>query len=323
MASLISPSVLSTLPLISLEPRSIASYLRTGQDYLAYCVAAGVPSLPATYFKVMGFILSLFYQSVNPRSFASITSRLKWFVTNVLHARWLTADKDSYRAFLAGRRALSKFNDTPTRKTRPLYEFQLRQIASILSPSSFDIICFAFWALARVCMQRAGELLDSKARRANIHLFHSGSRQFYVYAYFSWSKPKQHKTKQAPYALFSRRHNRLAFDAISTLLDILPDTSPSALLFPSVCPRSSRIRSQTPLSSSAAVKWLRLKLTRVGTPNPSAYALHSARRGGFSDAMAAGIPLRYAEVQGHWAPGSMTAVAEYDDQAHFARLRYF
>ena len=95
----------------------------------------------------------------------------------------------------------------------------------------------------------------------------------------------------------------------------VPPTSP---LFPRL---SGSIRSLGHLSKSRAVDVLRILLRRVGVPSPEDYSGHSARRGGYVDRIH--VPLRFVQIQGHWAPGSATSDQDYSVHSVPLRLQYF
>ena len=99
------------------------------------------------------------------------------------------------------------------------------------------------------------------------------------------------------------------------------DDGPHAILFPKL--DRFGVPTKSSITSEAAVKWLRKRLHEVGVPTPERYGRHSARRGGLSDAIADGVPLLFAETQGHWKAGALVAAQEYDHQAWWRRVRFF
>lgn len=286
----------------------LRSYLRTFADYAACCAAADLRPLPPTYYSVMAYLLSLFLQRRAVSGFASVCSRLKWVMRHLFSQRWLSEiDSNGHAMLLAARRALKKLDVRPVRKARPLY----RRILLALAPhvhTAHDRLCFGFWCICRALIFRAGELLGKRATVANVRHFCSPLGPFFVFAFFPGIyQPKAHKTRQAPYSLVSLRNSPMAYTALRAITQGRERDAP---LFGS-------------LSAHAAVRWLRSALALAGVPSPECYGGHSARRGGFSDAVSKGVPTKFAEVQGHWSPGSLTAVADYDDQAIWRRLRHF
>ena len=299
---------LDVLPACGLEPKVLRGYLRTFGDYVSCCSAAGVKPLPPSYRSVMAHLLSLFLQRRAVSGFASVCSRLKWVMRHIFSQPWLAEiDPHSHAMLLAARRALRKLDVRPVRKARPLHFCTLVALAPHVR-TAHDRLCYGFWCVCRALIFRAGELLGRRATVGNVKHFCSEHGPFFVFAFFPGIyQPKAHKTRQAPYLLVSLRRSPLAYTALKAITRQRP---PEAPLFGS-------------LSTHTAVRWLRAALARAGVPSPGSYGGHSARRGGFSDAVARGVPAKFAEVQGHWAPGSLTAIAEYDDQAIWRRLRYF
>ncbi len=69
---------------------------------------------------------------------------------------------------------------------------------------------------------------------------------------------------------------------MSWLLSVIDD-QPESILFP-VMDKLGGVTGR-PVAPRKALAWLQSKLRAVGIPTPERYGLHSARRGGLSDAI--------------------------------------
>jgi hypothetical protein len=310
--------VVAVLPLASLASRSLKEYAATASSYAAYAAAQGLPKIPLTYESVMGWLTALFLRGRKPATFAALCSRLKWIAVHVWGTPWLDEDLVALRA---GRRALSKLSPHRVRKAKPLYQFTLKRIAAGVDPSALkDNIFLALWAVATACLSRLGEML--KARRANVKLIDAGSKgKFFIIGYFAWNRPKQHKIRNAPYALVSEANNPLAFDMLRWLLVRAVADAPSSPLFPQVNTSGEVV--QAGVAARHAVTWLQNRLRQANFPDAKLYGQTSARRGGLSSALDREVPLHFCEVQGHWALSGGTALVEYRAHSWWTRLKYF
>jgi hypothetical protein len=313
-------SLVVELPLLSLGASSRRIYARSAADYLSCCAAVGVAPLPPTYNSVMSFLLAIFVRGVKPVSMPSIISRVKFFTTSVAGAKWLPS-KD-LTLLRAGRRALEKLVVHRVVKSTPLYKSTLRFVdASLRDRDVKDRMFLSLWAMAQACMQRLGEAVLGV--RANVGHFQPQSKSpFFIFSYLHSNRPKAHKTKVAPYAMVSLANNPLAYRCLQWLLENVVGPEKSAFLFPVISADSSIDRSRR-TSARVAILWLRHAVSGARLPGGATYGATSARRGGLSDALAAGVPLQYCEAQGHWAPTSSTPVREYEAQSWSRRLQYF
>ena len=239
------------------------------------------------------------------------------------------------------RRALSKLDDSPVKKARPLYARALYMIAEALHPHDLEELqVLACFTLAHAAIQRLGEVLDGKATLRHLRCYDSPAGPFFAFFYFFGNKPKNYKIGQAPFAMISQRANPFAFFVLDTYVrtvfgdiemgrgllrdfNYISETamgggSQSIPLFPRL---SGSNRSRGHLSKSRAVDILRALLRRVGIPSPEEYSGHSARRGGYVDRIH--VPLRFVQIQGHWAPGSATSDQDYSVHSVQLRLQYF
>jgi hypothetical protein len=313
-------SLAARLPMLSLGASSQKVYARAASDYMSCCVAVGVSALPPTYNSVMSFMIALFVRGVKPVSLPSIISRVKFFATSVAGGSWLTTRE--LTLLRAGRRALEKLVVHRVVKSTPLYRATLRTIAASQRNAHIrDRMFLSLWAMAQACMQRLGEAILSV--RANVgHFRPQGKSPFFIFSYLHSNRPKAHKTKVAPYAMVSMEKAPLAYRSLRWLLEEVVGPAASDFLFPVISTAGTIDRSRR-TTSRVAILWLRSAVSGALLPGGPTYGATSARRGGLSDALAAGVPLQYCEAQGHWAPTSSTPVREYEAQSWGRRLQYF
>ena len=315
--------ILPTLPFTTLQGGVLKDYIRQGNDYMACCAAHKIAALPVSYNNLALYFLNYFSRGHTSRTFPTITTRLKWYVQNILKAEWLdTLDPRAYDALSRAKRAMSKLDESVVKKARPLYQAVLRLAAKHASSGLFDIMLVALWTLAQAAIQHLGEVTGGVARVKNLKLYNSPRGRFFGFHYLSTSRPKAHKTKQAPFAMISLKSNPFAFKTLQTFMRVFHSKSPdSAILFPSVSMKGNIARAHG-VSASSAISGLQRLLKKAGIPNPSAYTGHSARRGGLVDRIMT-VPMALIEQQGHWSPGSLTASREYDVLSVERRIEFF
>ena len=325
-----------------MEADTLRKYLEQGFDFIAFCVAKGLRYSPASFESLGGYYLDYFLRGNTTRTFSSISTRLKWFHEYILEVPWLQqSDPSAYNRVQRLRRALSKLDDTPVKKARPLYARILHMIASSLQPGNLlELQVLTCFTLAHAAIQRLGELVDGKATLDHLRCYDSPGGRFFAFFYFLGNRPKNFKIGQAPFAMISQRGNPFAYSVLDTYLwqifggysviggvtytgrsaplGVSPGARKSLHLFPS-------LRGKSPtsgyLTKSRAVSTLRSLLRRVHIPSPELYSGHSARRGGYVDRLH--VPLHFVQVQGHWAPGSATTDQDYSVHNIPLRLRYF
>ena len=354
---------MSWLPFMALEASSLRKYLRQGIDFAAFCHAKRVPILPASFANLGGYFLDYFLRGNTSRTFSSISTRLKWFYLNVLESPFLdTCCPSEHRQWLRLRKALLKLDDVPVKKARPLYSRILKMLALVVDPQSVEELqVLACFSLAHAAIQRLGELLDGAATLRHLRCFDSPQGPFFCFFYFLGNKPKNFKISQAPFALVSRVRNPFAFNVIDTYLRCVfgdYDVPGSVCFVPSsvgegrsifkysvsdynsdsdinsigdfcgvdqkspLFPRlGGRARTSSHLPKSRAISILRTLLSRAKIPSPHEYSGHSARRGGYVDRLH--VPLRYVQIQGHWAPGSATTDQDYNVHNIPLRMKFF
>lgn len=310
---------------------------------MAFCKARKLEATPASFENLGGYFTDYFLRGNTTRTFSTIATRLHWFYRSVLDEPWLSQSSPSeHRRFIALRRALSKLDDSPVKKARPLYARILQMIAGAIRPGNLqELQVLACFTLAHAAIQRLGELLDGKATLRNLRCYKSPAGPFFAFFYYLGNKPKNFKIGQTPFAMISRKANPFAFHVIDTYLrrqfgefgvtggvthvtnntNSLPIAAPRGVnLDTFLFPQLNGSRSSA-LSKATAVSVLRTLLRRVKVPCPEEYSGHSARRGGYVDRMH--VPLRYVQIQGHWAPGSATTDQDYSVHNIQLRQSYF
>lgn len=311
------------LPYAALEPKVLSEYNRQGEDFVAFCVANNLQFIPISYHSLTAYFYDHVKRGKTARSFRCLSSKIKWYIINVLHGEWIdTSDPVGYAAFLQARRAMSKLDLSLVSKKAPLYLAILLKFEQVISPMSvYEEQLMAIFSLQHACMQRLGELVGGTARRRNVRRYsHPSAGAFFAFFYFEGNKPKMHKVKQAPFAVVSQRNNPLAFKYMSRhLARVHKVSTPSSFLFYHVNKEDKIIKSRS-LSFGGAVDGLKSLIAKVGL-NPAKYGGQSARRGGFLDKLH--VPLNMSQTQGHWSVGSVTTMQEYGHQGLSHRLRFF
>ena len=315
--------VVRALPYASLEASTLKKYLWQGCDYLAFCRARSVRPFPASYDSLGLYFVCYFLRGNTTRTFSSIATRLKWFFAAHRGEPWLDErDPAGHQQFLRLRRTLAKVDDTTVKKARPLYQSVLRLLFRRLKPGDhMGLLVLAVFTLAHAAIQRLGELVDGTARMRNMKRYESPQGPFYAFFYLSTNRPKASKTKQAPFALVSRRSNRFAFCVLEVYFSwVGVGAREGDYLFPELDQHGGIMRRRY-LGSGSAKRTLRRMLEEAGIPAPEEYSGHSARRGGYVDRLH--VPLSFVQIQGHWAPGSATTDADYNVHSVSSRMQYF
>ena len=319
----VNTQVLTWLPHMAFSTTTLDKYMMQGMDYLACCVAHNIAAIPCSFKSLTTYFASYFMRGHTTRTFNSISTRLKWFVVHVCHSQWLDErNRDDFEAFLRARRALSKLDESVIDKALPLTTRHLRLIYSVHDASStYDVQVLTVWVLAHAAIQRLGEIVNGTAKVENLELFSSRVGKFYAFYYLSGNRPKAHKTKQAPYAMVSEKSNPFAFNIIAYFMKVVHSQSHAKdYLFPKIT--SSRLIDRFRfMTSTSAITRLREWLDMCGVPCSKDYSGHSARRGGFVDRVH--VPIGFTQIQGHWAPGSLTAHLEYDVYDVKRRMDFF
>ena len=317
----IDPTFVRGLPYASLQPRVLDDYLRVGEDFVAFCVANKFPILPITYESLTSYVYRRFRLGQTVRSFNGLTSKISWYVVNVLHDKPLKErDPVGHAAFLKAKRAMAKFDFSVARKSAPLYLNIIMDLKDRIGSSTFYFSILVLLAIQHAFYQRMGELTGGKARLFNLRHHVTPHGRFYCFFYLANNRPKAHKTKNAPYALLSERNNRFAYDLLSLWrYSFHANSSEDDFLFPHFTAEDKAIRT-SPLSFDSAVAAMKTLLRRAGY-NEKLYGGHSARRGGFIDRPH--VPLHVAAIQGHWSAETMTHQREYGHVGLLNRLKYF
>lgn len=312
------------LPFAAYEPRTIKNYSRIGDDFVAFCDARGISSVPAGYYNLTSFLWDYMERGNTARNFNPICSSLKWYFIHILHENWIDVTCPAgYHAFLRARRAMKKFDTTMVKKAKPLYLVILKLLHKrILAHHTRRFEVLAMWTLANAAMQRIGELANGTARVKHLKYYNSPLLgEFFVFYYFYANKPKMHKTKQAPFAVISKRNADFAFSLLRTYVRRYHGGARGEdYLFPWTI--EGKIVRDKAMSYSQAVDGLRELLREEKIPDCDKYGGPSARRGGFID-RAGSVPMNFIQTQGHWSPGSSVTEREYGHQSLEARLKYF
>ena len=317
----ITPDFLRALPYSALETSSAKQYLRQGEDYVAYCIAHGIPFLPVNFQSLTAYFTDWVHRGHTSRSFGALATKIKWYITNILFGEWIdSTDPIGYKAWLQARKALSEADPSLVTKKAPLTLRILEEINLKLPNDIFNSMIFTIFSMQHATMQRLGELLNGVALVKHLRHITTPKGGVFIFLYLFSNRPKMHKMKQAPYAIISKCNRPLVYRALTKFLQVFHTNSISTdYLFPHVT-RSNTILRHRALSSSTAIKALGELLKMIGL-DASKFGGHSARRGGFCDSLH--IPLHFSQTQGHWTLGSLTTMTEYGHQSLASRMLYF
>ena len=271
---------LTWLPYMAFATKTLENYIAQGCDYVAYCKAMDLDPLPVSYSTLTAYFANYFFRGNSSNSFASLSSRLKTFVTLVCHEKWIDViDPEGYKAWLRARLALRKLDDSEITKAPPLTLAHLSLLQHLVAKDDiYDIQILTLWAFAHATLQRLGELVHGVARLENIGHFETPKGNFFAFFYLHRNRPKAHKAgKQAAYAMVSDKSNPFAYALMARFLSLVHGSpKPDDFLFPRMS-KQGFIHRDSGLSKNAAVSGLRRLLTLAKVPSPGSYTGHSAR----------------------------------------------
>ena len=295
-------------------------YDRAWATFVALAAAAGVPALPVSPWDFEA-IISAYAQA---KRSTALVSEMTAAVNHFHGLAGFAAPGSSRRARLT-LRGISRAYAKPPKQALPLSPCMIKSATATLGDdlmrtTSFTrsvalwrtvaAMAFSFSTLARFnCM--------TKIKMRHIQFFEDGASIF-----FPHSKTDQLGRGQTvflnrlagshfcPVLLLKAYTLRLQYEAFRA------GTFPfEHYLFPAL----RRVRGQTQLtrlafSRQGATKALRDLLSDLGTPDPSAYTLHSGRRGGATFAAMNGCDFLSLKRQGRWRSDVSPQI--YIDEAH-------
>lgn len=304
---------MASLPFAAIEPETETRYKREAASFVAFAAKNNLSVVPCSLRTLSGYLYSKFTAGLTSRSNSSILSRLRWYYKHVLQSPWLT--EEDRRTLQAVQTSLRKYDFSIPAKAAPLYKEHLRRLWIFSTKTDGDLVIYTAWMLAHATISRMGELLSKSVKFNCIHWQPVRS----LFIFYHHRPPKSHKMKQTPFALITKRNQRLAYFTLVRFVTQF-QRKPQQPLFPSV--KADKTLGTGSLARDVTVKWLRHYLKELGFPAAHRYSGHSPRRGAFNDAKDR-IPMSYIAAQGHWSPGAETAQAEYSVDSISNRIKYF